>query len=121
MLVHETRDALGTPDGLELGFSTPRAWLAPGKRIAVRRVRTSFGLLSYTLDAQAGSIHAVVDVPSRIVPPLLKLRLRLPAGEWISAVSLGGKTFDRFAPDTGTIDLSGLHGRLDLTAAITSG
>jgi hypothetical protein len=120
MLVHETRDALGTPDGLELGFATPRAWLKPGKRIAVRRVRTSFGLLSYTLDAQAGSIHAVVDVPGRVVPPILKLRLRLPAGERISAVSLGGKAFDRFAPDTGTIDLSGLHGRLDLTAAITS-
>ena len=121
MLVHETRDALGTPDGLELGFSTPRAWLKPGKRIAVRRVRTSFGLLSYTLDAQAGSIHAVVDVPGRIVPPMLKLRLRLPAGERISAVSLGGKTFDRFAPDTGTIDLSGLHGRLDLGVATTGG
>ena len=120
MLVHETRDALGTPDGLELGFSTPRAWLAPGKRIAVRSVRTSFGLLSYTLDAEAGSIHAVVDVPGRVVPPILQLRLRLPPGERISAVVLGGKAFDRFAPDTGTIDLSGLHGRLDLAVAVTS-
>jgi hypothetical protein len=120
MLVHETRDALGTPDGLELGFATPRAWLEPGKRIAVRRVRTSFGTISYTLDAQAGSIHAVVDVPERMVPPILKLRLRLPAGERISGVVLGGKAFDRFAPDTGTIDLSGLHGRLDLAVAITS-
>jgi hypothetical protein len=120
MLVHETRDALGAPDGLELGFATPRAWLAPGKRIAVRGVRTSFGLLSYTLDAQAGSIHAVVDVPARAVLATLKLRLRLPAGERISAVSLGGKAFERFAPDTGTIDLSGLHGRLDLAASITS-
>ena len=74
--------------------------------------------------------HSRVDLPARFevawyvaehATPILKLRLRLPAGEWISAVSLGGKTFDRFAPDTGTIDLSGLHGRLDLTAAITSG
>ena len=52
LLVHETRDALGSPNGLQLAFATPRAWLAPGKRIAVRRVLTSFGPLSYTLDAQ---------------------------------------------------------------------
>ena len=31
LLVHET------PDGLELAPATPRAWLAPGKRIVVRR------------------------------------------------------------------------------------
>ncbi|MGZ4280505.1 MAG: hypothetical protein ACXVEM_00280 [Gaiellaceae bacterium] len=120
LLVHETRDATGSPSGLQLAFATPRAWLAPGKRIAVRRVRTSFGLLSYTLDAHAGSIHAVIDVPGRAVPPALKLRLRLPAGERIGSVLLQGKAFDRFAPDTGTIDLSGLHGRLDLTVATVS-
>ena len=118
MLVHETRDALGSPDGLELAFATPRAWLAPGKRIAVRRVLTSFGPLSYTIDARAGSIHAVIDVPGRMVPPTLKLRLRLPAGKRIASVSLHGKAFERFAPDTGTIDLSGLQGRLDLMVSV---
>jgi hypothetical protein len=116
LLVHETRDALGTPDGLELAFATPRAWLEPGKRIAVRRALTSFGRLSYTLEARAGEVHAVVDVPARVPPQKLRLRLRLPDGKQIEAVSLDGKAFHRFAPETGTIDLSGLHGRLDLLA-----
>jgi hypothetical protein len=119
MLVHETRDALGSPSGLELAYSTPRTWLAAGKRIVVRKTRTSFGSLSYRLEASAGSVHAVVDVPARVPPTTLKLRLRLPGGERIAAVTLGGKAFDRFAPATGTIDLSGLSGRLDLTVAVS--
>ena len=79
---------------------------------------TSFGPLSYTIDARTGSIHAVIDVPARVVPTTLKLRLRLPAGEHIASVSLHGKVFERFAPDTGTIDLSGLQGRLDLMVSV---
>ena len=37
MLVHETRASDGSPRGLELAYSTPRAWLRPGRHIAVRR------------------------------------------------------------------------------------
>ena len=40
MLVHET------PGGLELAYATPRAWLEPGKRIAVNRAPTGFGPIS---------------------------------------------------------------------------
>ena len=42
-LLHETADRQGVPDGLEVAFATPRAWLAPGRRIAARAVPTSFG------------------------------------------------------------------------------
>jgi hypothetical protein len=47
----------------------------------------------------------------------LKLRLRLPAGERISTVELGGTAvpFDR---RSGTIDLSRRRGVLQLTATI---
>ena len=115
MLMHETRDAAARPEGLELAYATPRAWLEPGKRIVVRRARTSFGPLSYSIVARPGSIHAVIDVPSRVPPQALSLRLRLPAGERISAVLLRGRRFEAFVPETGTIDLSGLRGRVDLT------
>ena len=54
LLVHETRDALGRPNGLELAYSTPRRWLLAGKRITVRRAQTSFGALSYTVKARNG-------------------------------------------------------------------
>jgi len=121
MLVHETRDANGAPSGLELAFSTPRAWLQPGKQIVVRRMRTSFGLLSYSIAARAGSIRVRVDVPKRVQPQTLELRLRLPRGQRMTAVALGGRDFFRYAPATETINLSGLRGRLDLVVSTGPG
>jgi hypothetical protein len=43
LLIHERRGPLGAPAGLDLGFSTPRAWLADGQTIDVRAAPTSFG------------------------------------------------------------------------------
>ena len=114
-LVHETTDELGIPRGLELAYATPRAWLRSG-RIVVRRAPTSFGFLSYAIDARQRTIHAWVKVPRRSPPSALRLRLRLPDGQRITGVSVAGKPFDRFDPASGTIDLSGLTGRIELTA-----
>jgi hypothetical protein len=113
-LVHETTDGLGVPRGLELAYATPRAWLRTG-RIVVRRAPTSFGRLSYSIDARKPAIHVRVSVPRRSPPAELRLRLRLPDGKRITAVSLAGKPYARFDPGSGTIDLSGLTGRLELT------
>jgi hypothetical protein len=113
-LVHETTDELGIPRGLELAYATPRAWLRSG-RIVVRRAPTSFGFLSYAIDARQRTIHAWVKVPRRSPPSALRLRLRLPDGERITGVTVAGKPFDRFDPASGTIDLSGLTGRIELT------
>jgi hypothetical protein len=98
-LVHETTDEYGVPRGLELAYSTPRAWLRSG-RIVVRRAPTSFGRLSYSIDARAPSIRVQVNVPDRDPPSTLRLRLRLPGGERIAAVTLGGKPFRSFDPNT---------------------
>lgn len=114
MLVHETRDRDGAPFGLELAHATPRPWLGAGKTIAVRAAPTSFGRLTYTLQAAAGAVHATVKVPSRRAPRALRLRLRLPNGAQIRSVALDGRPFTRFNPRTGTIDLSGLHGSVTL-------
>jgi len=77
MLVHET--ATG---GLELAFSTPRAWLAPGQRVAVERMPTSFGPVSFSIAVAADgrSAHVGVALPSRRAPKHAAIRLRLPAG-----------------------------------------
>ena len=72
MLVHETRDADGTPVGLELSFSTPRPWLGVGKTIAVREAPTSFGPLSYELRSLQGRLEGTVEVPSRRPPRSLR-------------------------------------------------
>ena len=114
-LEHETTDAGGSPRGLELAYSTPRAWLEPGKRIEVRKLQTSFGPLSYSLDAGPTSVRVALDVPAGLTGPL-RLRLRLPAGQKLGAVTLGGLPFIRFA-DPETLDLTGLTGHVELIAA----
>jgi hypothetical protein len=114
-LVHETTDASGSPRGLELAYSTPRSWLEAGKRIEVRRLQTTFGRLSYSLDAGPTTVRVALDVPAGLSGPL-RLRLRLPAGQRLGAVTLGGVPFDRFAgPET--LDLTGLTGHVELVAS----
>jgi hypothetical protein len=116
VLVHETLAPDGAPAGLELAYATPRAWLAPGRRIAVRSLPTSFGPLSYTLRAGTRSVHLELDVPTRPGLRSLSVRLRLPGGGRIGSVSVGGRAYRRVDPRSETIDLSGLRGRVDLVA-----
>ena len=103
--------------GLRLAYATPRAWLAPGKRIAVDRLPTAFGPLSYTLLARARSVAATVDIPG-IGPHSLSLRLRLPRGRRIASVSLAGRPLRSFDRRTGTIDLTGHGGAIELEVAL---
>ena len=115
MLVHETESPSGRPHGLELSYGTPRAWLAPGKRIVVRDAPTSFGLLSFSISASRGSVRASVDVPSGGHLRSLRLRLRLPRGVQIVGVDLDGRPDKRVDRGTGTIDLTGQVGHVSLT------
>lgn len=117
MLVHETRDSHGEPNGLQLAYATPRAWLEPGKRVAVRQMPTSAGPVSFELEAHASSVDAVIEVPSRQPLPRLLLRLRLPRGKRIVSVRVDGSPFRSFDPSTGTIDLTGRTGTVDVVAA----
>jgi hypothetical protein len=103
--------------GLQLAYSTPRAWLAPGKRIAVSRLPTGFGPLSYTLVAHARSVSATIDVP-RIAQHSLSLRLRLPAGAHIASVTVGGRPLRTFDRSSGTIDLTGHGSSLAVEVAV---
>jgi hypothetical protein len=119
MLVHESRGRELEPRGLELAFSTPRAWLAPGKRIAVRDAPTSFGKVSLSIASLPARLDVSVDVPSRAPVPRLRLRLRLPAGKRISSVTLNGLPHTRFSSRTETIDLSGQTGRLTLVVGVS--
>ena len=116
MLVHEVTDAAGLPTGLELAYSTPRAWLAPGKQIAVRKVQTRLGPLSYEIDTSTGSVHASIDLPSGFAGTL-RLRLRLPAGETLGATKVNGVAFHSFV-NAETLDLTSLGGHLEVQAAV---
>jgi hypothetical protein len=108
LLVHDTAA------GLELAFSTPRAWLRPNRRIAVTGAPTRFGPVSFAIEARARAADVTVETPRRARPRTLAIRLRLPAGTRIAAVTLAGKPYSRFDAATGTIDLSGRQGTLRL-------
>jgi hypothetical protein len=116
MLVHEVRNSNAEPTGLELAAATPRGWLAPGRSISVRDAPTSFGPLSYTLSSAAGVVRASIVVPSESPPRRLSLVLRLPHGERLTTMTLDGAPFTRFNRSSGSIDLSGRKGMLELEA-----
>jgi hypothetical protein len=109
LLVHERRTAAGAPAGLDLAFSTPRAWLAPGRTIRVGGAATSFGPVSYSLARRGGAVEATLDLPPGAHA---RLRLRLPAGEHVVRVTAGA-----LGPD-GTIDLGGRSGHVLLRATV---
>ena len=117
MLVHESRGPEGLPRGLELAFATPRTWLRNGDRIAVQKAPTSFGPVSYSIVRAGDEVQVEVTPPASPAPATLRIRLRLPAGERIAQVELAGRAVP-FDPRTGTIDLSGRHGLLELTVGI---
>jgi hypothetical protein len=106
--VHETGN------GLELAYSTPRGWLRNGARVAIGDAPTSFGPVSFSIAVDGDTAHVRVDAPARSVPERLTLRLRLPDGRRVARVSAG-----RLDAATGTIDLSGRRGRVEVDAALT--
>ena len=102
------------PDTLRLGFATPRRWLEDGKSIRVERAPTAFGSVSLKLESQlaAGKVLADVELPRRDKPAKTLLRIRVPEGWEVSSVQ--GPNGRLAVDPVGTIDLSGLKGRVNL-------
>ena len=111
LLVHERRGPSGAPAGLDLAFSTPRAWLADGKTISVQGAPTSFGPVSFSIARTGSRIDVDVTAPPKA---RVRIRLRLPAGERVRRVSLGV-----LHAASGTIDLGGRQGTIALRATVT--
>jgi hypothetical protein len=116
LLVHETPGRDGYPRGLELAYATPRGWLRPGGRIAVREAPTSFGPLSFTIRASRDSVRVSIDVPERAELRTLSLRLRLPRRSRITSVLLDGLPYGRLEGET--IALPPRPGRVELIARV---
>ncbi len=87
LLVHERPAGKLRPAGLDLAFSTPRAWLADGRRIVVRDAPTSFGAVSYTLARRGSTIEGRLVLPAHSDT---RVRLRVPAGERLARVAVDG-------------------------------
>ena len=113
VLIHERRGPLGSPIGLDLAFSTPRAWLADGQTVEVRNAPTSFGNVSYSITRHGASVVAHLVLPRT---EDVRLRLRLPVGEQLSHVLVGSSSVVPGAG--GTIDLGARHGPLLVRASV---
>jgi hypothetical protein len=112
-LAHWVVDDDGRPTGLRLADSTPRGWLADGKRIAVSRLPTPFGRLSFSIQSHIddGYLDAVLTVPRRRPIGELRLRVRVPRSVRVSSARIGNVTL---RPDGETFDLTRKTGRLKL-------
>jgi hypothetical protein len=109
----------GRADTLRLAFATPRAWLADGGRVAVKRAPTEFGPVSFVLESalKRGFVDASVTLPDRRAPRTALLRLRLPDGRKIASAKAGDHDL-KIAPDGQTLDLSGLSGTVHIHAQV---
>jgi hypothetical protein len=110
VLVHERR---GAAAGLDLAFSTPRAWLADGKRIEVRGAPTSFGKVSYTLVRHGSTIAGRLALPRRC---RCRLRLRVPVGQTVVSAAVDGTSVP--VSPAGTIRLGARRGVVELRASV---
>lgn len=108
LLIHER------PGGLDLAFSTPRAWLARGHTIDVRAAPTSFGPVTYSLTRQGSIIQGRLVLPANAH---CRLRLRLPAGERLARVIVGSTPV--VASRAGTIDFGARRGSVLVRATVS--
>ena len=107
LLIHERSG------GLDLAFATPRAWLSDGRAIRVRAAPTRFGTVGYSIVRHRRVVEARLELPARAHA---RLRLRLPAGERLLRVLVGGVRVR--ADRRGTIDLGDRSGAVDVRATI---
>ena len=108
LLIHERRGSLGAPAGLDLAFSTPRAWLADGQEIDVRAAPTSFGKVTYSLVRHGSTIEGRLVLPAGAH---CRLRLRLPAGEHLVRVLVGSIRSPSTAQGRSTSAVAGARSR----------
>ena len=118
MLIAETEGENGTPEKLQLAFSTPRGWLEQGKQIRVSKAPTFFGEIDYRIssDIDNGNVHVTLSMPKQAdSASQILLRLRTPGNKTIKKVTINGKGYKAFDVKSETIDLTGKTGLIRLS------
>ena len=89
-------DQMG-PD-LYLGQAIPRYWLAKGSKVGIERAPSHFGVLSFSLEADASGdkIVVIVDPPTRNSPKNIFVRVRHPNQRPIQSVTVNGQPYKQF-------------------------
>lgn len=103
---------------LWIGRATPRVWLEQGKRITVRNAPTYFGDLAYGIvsDVDHGRITANIEIPNRHPAESIIVRFRHPKSAPIKSVTVNGKEWTDFDASKEAIRLTGLSGKITVTA-----
>jgi hypothetical protein len=80
-------------DALELGLGVPRAWMADGKRVRVRRAATYFGKIDLEIESRMvrNEILARAKLDPTTHPQAISLRLRSPDGRAIRSATVNGR------------------------------
>jgi hypothetical protein len=83
---------------LLIAEATPRAWLANGQKVEVRRAPTYFGTVSFRIESQveAGRILGEVAFGGRDRPQTLLIRFRHPKVTAMHSVTLNGQEWKDF-------------------------
>jgi len=104
-------------DTLHLGRALPRAWFADPVGIAADRIETRFGHVSVSYHPGAtDSLAADVSLNLRTTPGRILLRFRHPDKKPIQSVLVNGKPYDRFDPEKGDVELTGMSGVIHVEA-----
>eukprot|EP01052_Picozoa_sp_SAG31_P026623 SAG31_NODE_2428_length_5715_cov_6.736111_4_plen_116_part_00 len=76
-----------------IGKAIPRRWLAPGERIIVQNATTSWGRVSFVIEAQPTKYLVNITYPGPTFAPAdgIKLRIRAPPPKILSSATIGGK------------------------------
>ncbi|MGD0092394.1 MAG: hypothetical protein ABSE73_20965 [Planctomycetota bacterium] len=106
-------------DSLWLARAAPRAWLEQGKTISVKNAPTHFGSATYEIvsDADNGKIVATLELPSRVPPKEVLLRLRHPKAAPIKAVTVNGKAWTEFEAARELVRLTNVAGKVAVTVS----
>ena len=116
MLVHERRGSDGEPDGLELGFATPRRGFNRASASSSAACRRASGC--FRTRSGPGTLGRGDD--PRPAPDAARTGLPCgcgcPRSRRLVALNVNGRPFARLDPRNGTIDLSGRRGTVRVTA-----
>ncbi len=105
-------------DLLHLGRALPRAWLKHGRKPAITGVATYFGRVGahYESSAARRRIRLLADLDLDRTPGRILARFRHPEGKKLRAATVNGRRGRIADAVRGDVDLTGLHGRILVTA-----
>jgi hypothetical protein len=94
-------------DKLYLGRGIPRAWLATGKEISIKKAPTRWGLVDYEikLDKSTGVLKASARF-ERDAPKHVEFKLRAPKGSRVKSISVKGQPISYQSNESTTVEVS---------------